>query len=386
MNIAIYYTPLASVCTPTGVGKHIVHMTGAMAALAAPPRLSLLATKGAYDASHGKLPAELARLPVSLMPGSEGLFRKLQTLTRFLPVDRWGGGADWIYCPKEQPVATRSAKLAVTVHDVLAFENEMAGVPLRPTLRKRLRWSLLMRAILKRADLIPVVSEFTRRRLLEVFGARLEKRIAVVGNGVSPIFFRSGDVTFDAAALERYAVSPAQYVVLVGSLTQRKGADVVLEFARLLRASRLPLKVVVAGRRHEAAFERIVRDAEASGEPLPVQLLGYVPDADLATLLSHALCLVCPSRYEGFGIPIVEAMAAGTPVVCSKIDALSEVGGDAPVYLSTLRAEEMHDKIQELLRSESVRGRLIANGRARAVQFTWERCAQRLVAAMSAAA
>ena len=118
---------------------------------------------------------------------------------------------------------------------------------------------------------------------------------------------------------------------------------------------------------------------------MPVRLLGYVPDGELASLLSHLVALLFPSRYEGFGIPALEAMAAGAPVVCSRAGALPEVVGDAGVLLAQTIPEKVLSAALELARSDGLRKQLIEAGRARASMFTWEQCASRLLAGLTSA-
>jgi glycosyltransferase involved in cell wall biosynthesis len=277
-------------------------------------------------------------------------------------------------------VATRRARLAVTVHDVLGLEKPIPG--LSSTSRAtRMRWRLLMRRVLERADLIATVSEFTRQRLIELFGLPEDDRLVVVGNGVNETYFRAGSEA-DGEVLEKYGVAARPYVCLVGSLTYRKGGDLVLELARQIREAGLPHRIVVSGRRHDADLVERLRELRTEYRDLPLDLPGYVSDEDQASLLSHASAMLFPSRYEGFGIPVLEAMAAGTPVICSRNGALPEVCGESAVYLEDESVGGMLAALLHVEDSSNGRMELIEAGRKRASEFTWAACAERLLTTM----
>ena len=379
MRIAIYFSPLGRTFKPTGVGRHIVNMAGQLGRADGVEPVLLVGRK-AYEAARGNLPAELATLPVSFLPGPEGLMRKLLLYAGWLPVDRWAG-ADWVYCPKEQPVTVRKSRLAVTIHDVLPFERDVPGYTRRPRFCDRLRWERTMARILKSADLIATVSQFTRQRLLSLFPVRDESRVVVVGNGVGEAFFRDPRPG-DEAVLKSYGVESGRYVVVSGGLQVRKGADVILKLAEEWKRRHADLVILVTGRQHEPAYVPVVESLQQRPDSLPLRLSGYVPDEELAALLSHSLALAFPSRYEGFGLPTVEAMAAGTPVVFSPVGSLPEVIGDAGIPVPSGTAEEFDAVLRQLSDSASTRQRYIEAGRARARCYTWQECAARLLAAM----
>lgn len=380
MRVAIYFSPLWGTFKPTGVGRHIVNMAGELGRAEGVEPVLLVGRK-AYEAARGNFPAKLATLPISFLPGPEGLMRRLLLYTRCLPVDHWARGADWVYCPKEQPVTVRKSRLAVTVHDVLPFERGVPGYTRSPGFWDRVRWGRTMGRILKRADLIAVVSEFTRQRLLSLFPVRDERRVVVVGNGVGELFFHNPQPE-DEAVLKKYRVETGRYVVVSGGLQVRKGADVILKLAEEWKRRRSELMILVTGRRHEPAYLPVVESLQRRPDSLPLRLVGYVPDEELAALLSHSLALAFPSRYEGFGLPAVEAMAAGTPVVFSPVGALPEVIGDAGIPVPSGAAEDFDVALRELMESPSTQHRLVEAGRARAAMFTWHQCAKRLIEAM----
>ena len=229
-----------------------------------------------------------------------------------------------------------------------------------------------MRRILARADLIATVSAFTKSRMLELFPVERPERVVVVGNGGCE-HFSDEPRPSDEGVLKKYGLVSLRYVVCPASLTWRKSGDVILEVAREARAGQAGLVFVVIGCRHEAPLLALLGSLKSRLPDLPISLLGYVPQEDLATLYRCAFATLFLSRYEGFGIPVVEALASGCPLFISDQPALIEAGEGRAVVVES-RAEN----ILAALGSEAARVRPTARtGR------TWARCAGRLVEAMS---
>jgi glycosyltransferase involved in cell wall biosynthesis len=226
------------------------------------------------------------------------------------------GDADLIYCPDFLAPPVAGVPKVVTVHD-LAFvvcpERAPAGLVgfLRAAVTRQVR----------AAAAVAVVSEASRRDLVERLGVAPE-RVAVVPNGVDARFFAARPP--DDEQRRRLGL-PAAYLLMVGTLEPRKNH--LGAFAALRTGSVPDLPLLVAGRRgwQDEPIRRAAADLVAGGRVL---FLDFVPEADLPALYAGAAALVYPSWYEGFGLPVVEALAAGTPVVISAAPALVEVGGD----------------------------------------------------------
>jgi glycosyltransferase involved in cell wall biosynthesis len=328
--------------------------------------------------------ARTAQLPIHYLPSCERLIRAALISTRLVNVERWSGAVDWVYSPKEQPVAARRARLAVTIHDVLAFESYVPGLqrPWRPT--TSLRWWLLVRRILQRADLIATVSEFTRRRLIELFSVKNQEKLVVTGNGVADCYFVPRNPT-DDETLFQFGLKRGAYLITVGSLTFRKGGDILLDFAERIRRHRLPWRLVVTGRRHDAQLLKRYLRIRQSIPDFPLALLGYITDEQQALLIRNSAAMIFPSRYEGFGMPVLEAMAAGTPVICSRAGALPEVADNAAVFLETIdRIDEWVTVAREVSDNSQLRQNLIDCGRRHVRKFTWQNTGAKLLHAMSA--
>lgn len=383
MRIGIHYSPAEAVVSPTGVGMHILHMTEQLNGADEISTLLLLNQRG-YERVRTRWPASLSAMEVRPLPWSERWMRLVLQYTSLAPIDRWAPDVDWIYCPREQPVHTRNARLAVTIHDTIPFEayarNESRSRWSRYRFRRR--WTAVRS--LKRAALVSVVSECVKRRLMELFPWANESRIVVVGNGVAGHFFRTAQAD-DEIVLRQRGFLQRPYLLLVGGLHELKGAASVIELATRLERSGIDIDIVVAGTTHQphylTAADRLTKENGSS----PIRRLGYVRSDELAVLMSHCLAYLCPSRYESFGIPAAEAMAAGAPVIATRTGALPEVVGDAGILVDRDADDQMFEAVVQLARRDDLRQTLCAAGRERAKQSTWKQCGQRLIQAMRSA-
>lgn len=256
----------------------------------------------------------------------------------------------------------------VTVHDLSWVRHPET----HPADRVRMM-DKTMPGVLERATQVIADSEFTRREAIEHYRVPAE-RVTTVLLGVPPEFRPVG-----ASDCETFLASQGlrhgEYVLAVGTLEPRKNlATAVAAFARLPQALRARYPLVVAGmagwrmERLPSGMQRMI----AAGE---VRLQGYVPQQDLPKLYSSARLFVYPSIYEGFGLPPLEAMACGVPVIASRRASLPEVVGDAGVLVEPLDEAEIAERMRALLEDGEGRARLTAAGLARASGFTWRRCA-----------
>lgn len=368
LRIAAYASPLTAYARPTGVGQHILGMFGALqehnGAL-----FSLIAPRGRRVEAE-KLITAHPRSRILHIPLSDRSLRLSTTWLSLVILDRWLADTEWVYTPVEQPVTTRR-RLAVTVHDLYPFEPAIAGIPWKQP--AGLSWRRRMKRVLDRADLILAVSEFTKSRMLELLDVKNPSRILVVGNGGSEGFGPHSRLE-DEDVLRRFQLERSRYVLFPASLTRRKGGDLLLDVAQLAHRQEAGLRFAVIGRRHDADLLEALGRLKDQVPGLPVELLGYVAKDELAALYRHAKAALFPSRYEGFGIPIVESLASGCPILITPQQALLEVAGGQAVIVEPDADSVLARLTTDLPRPASV---------DRNVRRTWAACADRLIQAMS---
>ena len=275
---------------------------------------------------------------------------------------------DVLFVPgHEVPVLKRKKTKAVTtVHDV-AFRR----VPLAYPSKERLRQELAVKQAIARADRLITPSEATKIDLGEFYGVDFS-RVAVTH--LAPTL----PLSTQDEAVRKFQLRPHQYFLFISRLEAKKNvAELVRAFGLLKQ--RLghgnPQMLVLVGTFGYGEDE--IRQAIAQcGATDDVRALGYVSDADLAELLHSALALVVPSKAEGFGIPVLEAMAARVPVIASDIPALREVGGEAALYVRTNDVSSLLEAMQRFVFDAGLREKFMVDGAERVKQFSWSACAK----------
>jgi glycosyltransferase involved in cell wall biosynthesis len=230
-------------------------------------------------------------------------------------------------------------------------------------------WRVLLWAAAHRSRRLIAVSEATRADLLRYYPFLKERippeRIAVIAHGVEPEF----------SGLDRSRTE--SYLLCVSTLHPHKNLPrLIRAYARKPRDFRLrDIRLVLAGLRgfHTESIERLI---EELGLRDAVQITGWVPRKELYSLYARARAFVYPSTFEGFGMPVLEAMAAGIPVACSDIPPLREVAGDAALFFDPLDEDAIASAIERLMSDVSLQERLAQAGRERARGFTWQRSAE----------
>jgi len=248
------------------------------------------------------------------------------------------------------PIAKR--RQLITIHDATVRAMPECFSP-----RYRLVQDALIALLQSRVAGLMTVSEFSARELALHYG--IKRRIAVGREGWSHAL-ATGDTE---AVLARYGLEAGKYLLLVGSLKPNKNLGVV---ARALEQAPVPWTVAVAGE----SDGRIFRDACQTGDQL--KMLGYVPDEDLGALYTHAAWLLFPSLYEGFGLPALEAMANGCPVIAAHAGSLPEVCGDAALYFDPRDAGALSALLAGPARDVALRERLRLAAARRLAHYTWE--------------
>jgi glycosyltransferase involved in cell wall biosynthesis len=226
----------------------------------------------------------------------------------------------------------------------------------------------------RRAERVIAVSQRTSSDAIRLLGVD-PTRVRVVHEAAGPVYGPRSEAQFEVLAKRlNLKIAPRSYALFVGTLEPRKNVPLLLEAFGLIRRELDAHLLIVGGR---GWLDQPIFAARArSGVADAAHFLGSLGEEDLATLYSHAGVFVLPSLYEGFGLPVLEAMACGAPVVCSNAGPLPEVAGDAAVLLPPRDASSWADSIQSVLTSASQADELRRRGFARASAFSWERAAR----------
>jgi glycosyltransferase involved in cell wall biosynthesis len=268
-------------------------------------------------------------------------------------------------------------RLVVTMHDTLALAHPHLVFPTR---RGRLAWLLKEHAAARMADRIVTVSETSRRDLQAWFRLPAD-RFRVITEGPDPIFRPEAENPQAEEVLRKLAIPPhARYLLYVGGLSPHKNLPRLIEAFARIQATNL-LLVVVGD--FKDVFHTHVSEIQsaiaAAGLNDRVLLPGFVPDAELVYLYSRAYALVQPSLMEGFGLPAVEAMACGTPVISSRAGSLPEVVGDAGLFFDPTDVASMAATISQVLVDSRLREKLASHALARSALFSWDRASVALL-------
>jgi glycosyltransferase involved in cell wall biosynthesis len=263
-----------------------------------------------------------------------------------------------------------SCRVVVTIHDII----HLLYPEFLPNRMAFLYAQRMIRRSLKRGDRIIADSRNTRTDLMDYFETD-GRKIDVVYPGVAETFRRQLGGEAVQQVLADHGVD-GPYLLFVGNPKPHKNLDnVVRAFAEVIRRDAFEGDLVCVGGRDEAQ-QRVLHHAESLGIADRVRLLGHVEEEALPAIYQGARLFLYPTLYEGFGLPVVEAMASGVPVITSNTSSLHEVANGYASLVDPLNVEQMADAIVAALRDDSLRERLITAGKERSSQFSWRQTAQ----------
>lgn len=287
-------------------------------------------------------------------------------------------GATVFFSPDGFVPLTLDLPKVAMLHDV-AFLRFPEHLP--PRIRRfYAKW---MPRFVRAANHIVTVSEFSRREILEVYDLPAQK-VSVVHNGYSAAYqpLSSGE----REAVRKSYTRGKPYFVFLGAIHPRKNVANLLRAFEMFRNQRgADVDLVIAGRpswQTGEFFETLDKSSVRSHVHLP----GYVPAAEAERLVGAAEALVYPSWYEGFGLPVLEAMAAEVPVICANAASLPEVAGDAALLFDPSRPDELASCLENVLDSAALRDQLVTRGRERLNHFSWETAAHQMYTILARAA
>ncbi|HWQ60551.1 MAG TPA: glycosyltransferase family 1 protein [Candidatus Fimivivens sp.] len=280
---------------------------------------------------------------------------------------------DRVFIPLQAvPVATpEETEIIATVHD-LAFRHFPKTFPAAD----RAKLNLLLGVTVRKASRIIAVSEATKNDLIRFFPDLSESKIRVIHHGVNAAFFEiEPDEDERDALLAHYGLVSGSYILYVGAIQPRKNLIRLVAAFETAKLRHPDMKLVIVGEKawlSESIVERMKRSPFSDD----IVRTGKVPFHELPIWYRNARCFAFPSLYEGFGLPALEAMAAGTPTLLGNASSLPEVGGDAALYADPLSETDIAEKLSTLWDDASLRERLREKGLERVKRFSWDRCAE----------
>jgi glycosyltransferase involved in cell wall biosynthesis len=345
----------------TGVGYYTEHLLHHLMAQGPDDEVVIVSNRP-VDTSHPLPPRVRVSVSKGHLPRMAWMQTQAPRLLRRLQADvaHFTNGM----VPLTQPIPT-----VVTIHDM-----SLTMYPRFHPMRRVVLNRPLVDLAARRADAIITVSQSAKRDIVRLYGID-PGRVHVVHEAAAPQFKPIRDLGELQRVRRRYEL-PDRFILYVGTIEPRKNLPKLIEgFARRRKRGELPHQLVCAG-----PYGWLSRDIEDLIERLQIEdavrFTGYVPFDDLPALYNLAEMFVFPSIYEGFGLPVIEAMACGTPVLTGNVPALAEVAGGAVEQVDRLDAESIGSAMVALARSRERRESLAALGVERARSFSWERAAQ----------
>jgi glycosyltransferase involved in cell wall biosynthesis len=267
---------------------------------------------------------------------------------------------------------TRPMKLpcasVVTFHDMTFFLY-----PELHTRAKRLFFPLAIRASARRADALIAVSESTRQDVIRVLGISPEK-IITIQSGVDPAFRPINDTVAKGKIAEKYDL-PERFILYVGLIEPRKNLPMLISAFKRFIDSGKDYKLVLVGS-YGWMYEKLLKQINNLDLEGMIYFTGYVSQEDLPLVYNLSSLFVYPTIYEGFGLPVLEAMACGVPVITTDVSSLPEIVGEAGMLVPVNDVEALYGAMIAVLGDEDLRRKMINKGMQRAAKFTWEQTAK----------
>jgi len=362
----------AAIHQQAGIGRYTRGLVEALAKLGGKHEYVLFVAGGKSPSADFSVKVS-NNLRIRRVPLSERFLTIMWHRLRLpLPVDMFIGSVDVFHSPDYVLPPLRRGRKVVTIHD-LSFIRYPEGA--EPSLRQ-----YLMQAVpdaVRRADLVLADSENTRQDIIELLGV-VPGKVEVLYPGVDGRFSPLEDEELLGRVRELYDLS-FPFFLSLGTLEPRKNLIFLLDaYAALRAAGEVSHKLVIAGERgwlYEGIFRR-VKELSLERE---VIFLGFVADENLPALYSLAEVFVFPSLYEGFGLPPLEAMACGTPVITSRSSSLPEVVGEAGLMVSSEDSDGLTQAMRRVLDDRALREDLARKGVRQARKFTWQASARKLL-------
>ncbi|MEW6608544.1 MAG: glycosyltransferase family 1 protein [bacterium] len=289
-----------------------------------------------------------------------------------LPIESCLGKLDVFHAPRHLLLPSIWAKTVLTIHDLMFIDHpEFLKLEWVKSLEKEVHKGI------KRANLIISVSLFTKNRILENWKKMSAEKIKVIYSGVNECFYPIEDKVIIDKIKHKYGIKN-RYILFVGNVEPKKNLIRLFEAFSQVKNSIDGYNLVIAG--GGWAFDKLFQKVKESNLQKDVIFTGYISDEDLPALYSGAEIFVFPSLYEGFGLPVIEAMACGTPVITSNSASLPELARDAGILIDPFKVEDIAGAMYQLLTDTNLKMKLKEKGLQRAKLFSWEKTASETLA------
>jgi glycosyltransferase involved in cell wall biosynthesis len=366
--VTIYLDVSAAVHRRAGLGRYAESLTRALLPLLG-DRLALF-----YNREAGSEPkAGLERVPSRTVTLGYKPWRMLVWLGQLAHAgfNRLVPNATLFHATEHLLLPLRGVPTVLTVHDLI-----FRLLPEQHKLLNRWYLNLSMPLYCRRATHIIAVSEQTRRDVVSAYGIPVEKITVIYEAADARFQVQSAEA--EAGARARYHL-PERYLLFVGTIEPRKNLTRLLTAFERLLTEELTDALVIVGKRGWLTGDFYAALERSPAKPA-VLFPGFIPDEDLPAIYAGAQALVMPSLYEGFGLPVLEAMACATPVACSNNASLPEIAGDAALLFDPAEVDDISDTLRRILLDSDLQAHLGEAGLRRASQFSWERAAQETLA------
>lgn len=356
-----------------GLESSILLNSGFGSAVYARNLMSILQTKWPDDEFFiYKFGSNLLNTPIRKR--FESILRDTWWIQVALPLRAKQDRLDLLFCFTHSAPRKASCKVVVTILDIIPFLHPEWFYP----------WSWVafyskhfLPRVVRAATRIVTISEYSRQDISQSFKIPSEK-IEVIPPGVDKRIFRKIDSSEQTRYLKDKYNLGRPFFLYVGSIEPRKNVDVIIKSYDLFRKNhRDEVELVIVGDwgwKYEPVRHALKNSHYSSG----IKILGYVPTEDLPYLYNSAHCLIYPSSYEGYGVPIAEAMTCGCSVITTPVTSIPEVAGDAALYTGLGSVEELEHAMHRLYKDDALRQQCIRRGLERSESFSWEASAEKL--------
>lgn len=350
-----------------GIGKSLVDLYNHMAATATDSRFYY------YYQKDNHTPTSVAN---NLFAGNNCVLRPFS-----IPGQRWDlwrnaglplassiDRLDLLHCPNQNIPLIRTVPVVVTIHDVIPLKTE-GGLRRYPTFKRDID------AVMARASHVITVSEYSKRDLLSLYPDHDPNKISVIYWAPNPAYKRITDAVSLETTQHEYARAGSPFFFALSGGAPRKNLDgLIRAYDQFCKAN--DAWDLVIGGIHDAALARWQDHEIVKRRRGRLHLYGYLPEEHMAPLLSAAGAFVYPSLYEGFGLPILDAMACGCPVICSNRTSIPEIAGEAALYVDPGSIDDMAGKMLQFANNPSMAEDLNQRAVKHLEKFTWEKTAE----------